>query len=142
MKTTIKVLIAAIAVTAVGLALRTYIKARDPLRAKKTETRMVELMGVLDTEQPMRFDDNSLRPILAKYNRLDCLRDGWERPFVIERKKEAGQIRYTIISLGRDGLRGACCRKWVADWDNDAVLAGKEWLQVWYPAAVKREARP
>jgi hypothetical protein len=39
---------------------------------------------------------------------------------------------YRVISLGRDGRRGTCCKRWVhGDWDADAILSERSWLQVW-----------
>ncbi len=116
-----------------------YLRNRDTLRAKTTETRMSYLMGVLDAEKPMTLDLQRLRPLAAKYNRLDCLKDGWGRPFVIERGAQDRASGYTIISLGREGRRGSCCKKWVGSWDENAVLSGSQWLQVWDPKAVEAE---
>jgi len=93
---------------------------------------MLELMGVLEAELPQHLDDESLRPLLAKYNRQECLRDGWRRRLLIERDQDP-RHPYTIISLGRYGRRGGCCRRWVYNWDDNAVLSGMEWRQVWQP---------
>jgi hypothetical protein len=121
---------------------RVYWSLREPLRAKTTTTNMIFLMGVLDSDQPEKVDSESIRSLLARGKRSYWLKDDWGRPFVIERKEENGQPRYTIISLGRDGRRGSCCQKWVDNWDDDAVLSGKEWLQVWYPKAVRQRTAP
>lgn len=32
----------------------------------------------------------------------------------------------------RGGTRGLCCKSWAANWDDDAVLLGDQWLQVWH----------
>jgi hypothetical protein len=106
---------------------------RQKLRAKVTTTRMRMLTGVLLAEQAERFDEATMRQMLRKYNRSECLKDGWGRLFLIERQNGPGdETRYLIVSLGRDGRRGSCCEKWVHDdWDADAVLLGEEWLQVW-----------
>jgi hypothetical protein len=116
-----------------------YLRNRDTLRAKTTETRMSDLMGVLDAEEPRDLGLRHLRPLAAKYNRLDCLKDGWGRSFVIERGAQSRTSRYSIISLGREGRRGSCCKKWVASWDENVVLSGSQWLQVWNPRAVEAE---
>ena len=118
-----------------------YWSLREPLRAKTTMTNMIFLMGILDSDQPEQVDTESIRSLLVRENRLAWLKDSWGRPFVIERKEENGQPHYTIISLGRDGRRGACCHKRVANWDDDAVLSGKEWLQVWYPKAAQAQGK-
>lgn len=106
---------------------------RQKLRAKVTTTRMRQLAGVLMAEEPEKLDQASLRPIARKYHRSECLIDGWGRPFLIQRQDDPGSgSRYLIISVGRDGKRGTCCRRWTqGDWDADAVLLGNSWLQVW-----------
>jgi hypothetical protein len=121
----------------VGWCIHAYLDLRNPLRAKTTEARMLALMGVLEAEEPQKLDPETLRPLLEKYNRLECLEDAWGTPFVIERSQENQHSQYTIISLGRDGRRGTCCKKWVEDWDDDGVLSGKQWLQVWNPKAAQ-----
>ena len=114
-----------------------YWKLREPLRAKTTETRMMQLMNVLDAEQPDHVDPESLKPLLAKYNRSECLTDAWGRAFLIERKGSEAGGRYEVTSLGRDGIRGSCCKSWTANWDDDAVLLGDQWLQVWHPKGLE-----
>jgi hypothetical protein len=113
---------------------RSGLQLLHKLQAKKTITRMTMLMGVLETEKPAVTSISSLRPLAARYNRSECLEDAWGRPFVIERNERAqpGEPSYTIISLGSDGARSGCCEGRVADLTLDAVLRGKEWLQVWY----------
>ena len=114
-----------------------YWSYKEPLRAKTTTARMVYLIGVLDSDEPAKVDTESIRSLLARENRLAWLKDAWGRPFVVERKEENGQPHFTVISLGRDGRRGSGCQRWVENWDDDAVLSGKDWLQVWYPKAVQ-----
>jgi hypothetical protein len=126
-----------------GVIWGTHTYYREPLRAKTTTARMVYLMGTLDSDEPAKVDTESIRFLLARENRLAWLKDAWGRPFVVERKEENGQPHFTVISLGRDGRRGSCCQKWVKNWDDDAVLSGKDWLQAWYPKAVQlRDKRP
>lgn len=126
----------------IGEVVYIYLRVREPVKAMTTEARMRELMGVLEAEQPDGVDPESLRPLLAKYNRLECLEDAWGRAFVIERTAQSKkEQRYRIISLGRDGQRGKCCKKWVESWDEDAVLSGNEWLQVWYPKAARTKQK-
>jgi hypothetical protein len=132
--------VAAIFTLIVGWGARTYWQFRDALHAKTTEARMRDLMQVLKGEQPERVDPVSLQSLLAEYKRTKWLQDGWGRPFVIERKIEGGQAHYTIISLGRDGRRGPCCRKWVEHWDDNAVLSGDSWLQVWNLQKMRAQA--
>lgn len=134
-----------IVVALASIAFREYWKDREPLRAIMTETRMRELMDILNAEQPERVDPDSLRPLLAKNDRLDCREDGWGNLLLIERRIQAGrEPLYVIVSLGRDGRRGTCCQKWVDDWNDDAVLAGKDWLQVWVnnPEALRARGVP
>jgi hypothetical protein len=119
-------------------AVRVWLGLKEPLRAKTTEARMLDLMGVLEAEEPQQLDPGSLRRILAKYNRLECALDAWGNPLIVEAVKNGWHPNYTVTSLGRDGRRGSCCQKFVESWDDDAVLSGKDWLQVWYPKAVRR----
>lgn len=127
-------LVSAIALLALLVwGVRTGLRLRQELLAKTTVTRMRMLMGVLETERPAAVTGPSdLRPLLEKYNRTECLEDAWGRPFVVEVERGG---TYRVLSYGRDGRRGSCCRGRVADWDSDAVLLGDEWLQVWYPKA-------
>jgi hypothetical protein len=128
--------LAIIAILAILWAARTlgfFWGMRDPVHAKTTEARMLQLMSVLEAEQPQRLDAESLRPLLEKYHRSECLTDDWDRPFLITLQQRGGKPFYTITSLGRDGRRGPCCRARVESWDDDAVLAGPDWVQVWNP---------
>jgi len=107
-----------------------YWKFREPLRAKETESKMRELMELLDAEGPVRLDSESIRSLLVRNKRLEWLTDGWGGTLLVQRnEREKG--RYVVISLGRDGRRGSCCKRWVSNWDDDAVLSGDEWVQVW-----------
>jgi len=126
----------ALVLCALVLSLYRLWKLREPMCAKISETHMQELMNELKIYQPERPDGESFRRILAKEGRLDSLKDGWSRPLVIERTIKDGRSHYTVISLGRDGRRGSCCKPFVHSWDDDAVLSGDElagntWLQVW-----------
>lgn len=95
---------------------------------------MKMLMGVLQSDRPASLDESTIRKLLVRNNRAECLEDAWGRRFLIEVNDSSGNDPdYTVISLARDGKRGACCIKWTSDWDADAVLQGEHWLQVWYP---------
>lgn len=59
-----------------------------------------------------------------------CYEDRWGRPFEIE-PAPGVDPPYRLRSLGRDGKRGPCCQLVVESWDDDAVLEGDTWLQVW-----------
>jgi hypothetical protein len=107
-----------------------YWKFREPLRTKETESKMRELMELLDAEGPVRVDPESIRSLLVRKKRLEWLTDGWGGTLLVQRnEREKG--RYVVTSLGRDGRRGSCCKRWVNDWNDDAVLSGDEWVQVW-----------
>jgi hypothetical protein len=119
-------LVALLLLLSVGVVYGLHVRNR--LRAKTTETRMKMLMGVLDSEQPRRLDTASLKEVVARYNRSEVLTDGWGQDLVVEQD----QGGYRITSLGRDGRRGSCCTARVhGQWDEDAVLSGQSWLQVW-----------
>jgi hypothetical protein len=124
-------IVAALVVSLLTAAAYNIWTLREPLCAKLTESRMKALMNVLDVYRPDKIDPESLRPLLAKHGGADLLKDGWSRPLVVERTVKDGRPLYTITSLGRDGRRGPCCKPVVFNWDDDAVLAGDKWLQVW-----------
>jgi hypothetical protein len=65
-----------------------FVVTRQPLHAKMTETRMMGLMQMLEGEAPTRLDPESLKPLLARWNCAECLKDDWGRPLVIERTEE------------------------------------------------------
>ena len=117
-----------------------YWQMREPLRAKVTETRMRELMYILDSEQPLHTDPRSIRRLLESEKHPELAEDDWGTSFVIERNLQG---KYVIISLGRDRRRGSCCTRWVNNWDEDAVLSGDQWVQDWNRhEATKPAARP
>lgn len=115
------------------------LELRQELKAKSTASKMLELAGVLATEQPLQVSSEDIRPLLPKYNRQGSLRDDWGNDLVVERIGDGQQTLYRIRSLGRDGVQGACCKLWIASWDGDAVLEGDRWLQVWYPKGARAE---
>jgi len=136
-------------VVACGFALSAYRlwKLREPMCAKVTESHMKELMNELMVYQPERPEGDAFRSLLAKERKLDALKDGWSRPLVIERTVKDGRPHYTVISLGRDGRRGPCCKPRVYDWDDDVVLSGDavsgdRWLQVWDSLKMRGDGRP
>lgn len=136
------VILALVAVTLVVWLAWISSEIRNELRAKTTETRMLLLMRVLEAEKPTRLDADSLLPLLPKTYGSESLIDAWGHPLLIQSSSHDGRIKkYKIISVGRDGRRGGCCRKWVADWDDDAVLLGNEWLQVWHPKAARASTK-
>jgi hypothetical protein len=95
-----------------------------------TITRMRDLAPfLLDSED---HSPEALGPLLARYNRSECLADAWGRPFIIEPVEvDSGERVFRITSLGSDGERGPCCRGLVAFFEEDAVLQGDVWLQIW-----------
>jgi hypothetical protein len=95
-----------------------------------TVVRMRDLMGVLQADNPANLDYATLSLILAQSNRSECSVDGWGHPFEIERV-ESSERKFRIRSLGRDGIKGPCCRSFVDSWDDDVVLEGDVWLQQW-----------
>jgi hypothetical protein len=98
-----------------------------------TIARMGDLMGVLQTEKPARLEADALKEILARNKRSECAVDGWGRPFIIEHIHGSGpgQGGFRITSLGSDGKRDPCCKRFVDRWEDDAVLEGDQWLQRW-----------
>lgn len=72
-----------------------YWKFREPLRAKETESKMRELMELLDAESPARVDSESIRSLLVRKQRLEWLTDGWGGTLLVQRNEEKG--RYVVI---------------------------------------------
>jgi hypothetical protein len=77
-----------------------YWMMREPLHAKITETRMRELMYLLESERPVRVDSESIRRVLAANHHDGWGRDAWGTDFVIERDVHLDG-RYVITSLAQ-----------------------------------------
>lgn len=107
------------------------LELRQELRAKSTLTCMRVVMGYLDAENPPDLKRSTLEAILRPYRHEHCVEDAWGHPLLFEREVTDGRPVFTIVSVGRDGARGPCCRSLVEDWNEDAVLREDRWLQVW-----------
>lgn len=99
---------------------------------------MDSLMSALAVEQPYFVNTDVLRTVGDKHGFVRCHADAWGNPFEVEYAPGADPP-YRIISLGRDGKRGSCCRYLVEDVNEDAVRQGQEWLQVWRTLGKPRE---
>lgn len=105
-----------------------HYQLRQHGNAKVTISRMSQLMYVIEAAAPVQLDENAAQEAVARYGQEYMLTDGWGHPLIVER----GRSGYVIISLGRDGVRGRCCRGSVErEWDADAVLEGRSWRQIW-----------
>lgn len=99
--------------------------------AKTTVTRMRQLHGVLQAADQQDLSEGGIRSSLVEYGRLECAADAWGHAFKVERVSSE-PLRFRITSLGRDGVKGSCCRAVVGEnWDEDAVMEGDKWLQIW-----------
>lgn len=105
---------------------------RESVRAKRTSGDMRALSMILRAENPTALDTHSLQRMLSTQGYPDYTRDAWGHPLQIERATSATPS-FVLRSLGRDGRRGDCCRRWLVDkdWDGDAVLKDDSWLQLW-----------
>ena len=101
------------------------------LKAKKTVTEMVRLERALTVAELTDVDPESLEQLVSTSEVPLSLVDGWGRLFIVEKHMEEERVFFSVRSLGRDGRIGKCCQKWADDWDDDAVIAGGEWQQVW-----------
>jgi hypothetical protein len=108
-------------------------KILNKSRAKITMVHMRRIESLLLLSQPRFVDEAYVRHLLAGRGQERYLFDGWQHPIQVEVEVDReGQPYYRVVSLGRDGRRGACCRRFAGfDWDADAVLMNQEWLQVW-----------
>ena len=90
-------IVAVVAIGLVGRAVYLYMVQRQSINAKETETNMVHLMSILNSDRPLALDEQSILTLLKTYNLHDGTRDGWGNPFVIERSETPNGPRYTII---------------------------------------------
>lgn len=107
-------------------AIRSY---RASYYLTETVTCMKYLMDALAVQTPPATPAG-LRSAAESLVSARCLEDRWGHPFEIE-PAPGVEPPYRLRSLGRDGQRGPCCRRNVDGWDEDAVLEGDTWLQVW-----------
>lgn len=129
-KTGVVVKVGTLALLVLGIYLGN--KIFNNYRAKVTMIHMRRIESLLLLEKPRSVNEAYVRRLLVARGQEEYLLDGWRRPIQAEVEFDAkGQPRYRIISLGRDGDRGTCCRRFVDDWDADAVLMDQDWLQVW-----------
>lgn len=103
---------------------------REGLQAKTTETRMREVVIMLQNH-PGACDLPCLHDLARSYDRLESLRDAWGTELEIELAFEGIELRYRVRSLGKDRKRGYCCKRWVTSLEEDAVLENNTWLQAW-----------
>jgi hypothetical protein len=121
------VLVAAASATISGYVGWVLWRTSKPLT---TIARMGQLAPFLQDSED--HSPEALGPLLARYNRSECLADAWGRPFIIEPVEvDSGERVFRITSLGSDGERGPCCRGLVTSFEEDAVLQGDVWLQIW-----------
>jgi hypothetical protein len=103
-------------------------------RAKETVTHIRSISSLLQLERPPKVDAHYLSQMLAKYGvGKSYLLDGWNRPLMVQIiPGRDGMRHYRVISLGRDGRLGTCCRRFLEqDWDEDAVIEDGAWKQAW-----------
>lgn len=111
---------------------------RQRLKAKSTVSWMHSLHAVCQAGTA-----STLQEVLRDcgHQGVSCVpEDAWGHPFVVEVVIEGPERLCRVVSTGRDGVRGSCCKKSVGwRWDEDAVLEA-EWLQSWnYFESGKRE---
>jgi hypothetical protein len=100
------------------------------LDAKATLSHMNALWVICEDSAATDLDE-----VLEECARIgvSCVdKDAWGHRYVVETRPSTGAAqRCVVISLGRDGARGPCCRGSMGwHWDEDAAR-GKEWLQSW-----------
>lgn len=106
---------------------------REVAQAKVTVTNMARLHSFLEVFQPAVVDRQSLLELAVQKGTRVYLVDGWgEELRVSIVGEQEGKRLYEVRSFGRDRTEGPCCRGLVGDeWDEDAVIRGGKWLQIW-----------
>lgn len=102
----------------------------DELDAKTTATQMREIVALLQEGNDL-CDINCLKTRMKAFSREDLLIDAWGNEIQVSTEKGPEHFTYTVRSLGKDGVKGSCCEKWVDSFSDDAVLQNNQWLQVW-----------
>lgn len=125
-------LLGAAAIVLLFLSTFYFYETRQRLKAKLTTTRMNQLADLLRAIEPEGIERAGLERLNTNARREpSSLEDGWGNPLLVERTNSEPP-RFRVISLGRDGKKGDCCQRWVhGQWDEDAILEGKDWKQVW-----------
>lgn len=105
----------------------------DASKGKLTVSRMMQLSQVLEVEQPDNVSDEVLTYLYERNPWLGEPTDGWGNALVVTLVEPSeGKLEYRIVSPGKDGVLGLCCRRDLKrDWDEDSVLEGGVWLQTW-----------
>ena len=104
---------------------------RKRIQAKVTVTRMRETIILLQNH-PGPCDSECLRGLAEAHGKSGSLKDAWGSDLLIHMTTgPSSPPSYEVRSLGRDGLKGGCCTRWVDDLDEDAVIRDDTWLQLW-----------
>jgi hypothetical protein len=131
--TKVQVVMLIVGLTLVIFASYAAITVANRAKAKITMIHMRRLEALLLVARPAEISKAYLRGLLAPHGQEGYVLDGWGRPIEVSVEVDAlSRSHYRLVSLGRDGRRGACCNRFVGfDWDADAVLEDQHWLQVW-----------
>lgn len=133
-KAHLAVVVAAAAVVVSAIAVSQVSTVLQSARAKTTATRMRAISAVLQAKRVERLPLEGIEAYLSKEGLGGYERDGWG--YLIDVAVEvdaAGVPHYRIRSLGRDGVPGSCCQRFIGkEWDLDGVLLDDEWLQSWF----------
>lgn len=124
----------AAAAVVVAIAVSQSSTALQAARAKTTATRMRAISAALQAKRVERVPEGGLEAILSEEGLSGYERDGWGYPIDVAVEVDAAGVpHYRIRSLGRDGVPGSCCRRFIGkEWDLDGVLLDDQWLQGWF----------
>lgn len=128
------IFVAAVAVVGGAIATIHVSTVLQAARAKTTATRMRAISAALQTKRLAGLSEGGLEALLSEQGLGGYERDGWGHAIDVSVVVDAAGVpHYRIRSLGRDGLPGSCCRRFIGkEWDLDGVLLDDEWLQGWF----------
>lgn len=105
-------------------------------KAHETMGSMRNLSTTLEASELDTAEVSAIQTLLARegLSEIVPLQDAWGNDFVIEIEQgdsDPNFRTFSIRSLGRDGSVGSCCRPKTRDFDDDALIVGGKWQQVW-----------
>lgn len=115
-----RLLLAAFLVWVVIAALL-YLRLRREGYKTRTYIALRELSTLLSEMDPNEVKARGLEAVAREAGYQYYLVDGWNRPIELE-SPEQGPGALRLLSLGRDGRKGACCTEGVSSPEEDVVL--------------------
>lgn len=115
-----------------ALLLGQYIGFLNHAKADLTLARMRQLENLLLIEGSGDTHLHAIQVLSASHGCEFCWQDAWGNAIIVEKLDNKEKLQFRLVSLGRDGKLGNCCKRFIgSDWDADAVRQNEEWLQNW-----------